>query len=549
MNVFRAHSDKILFGLILLGAVLIRLYSLNSIPPGINRDEGSIGYTAYSLLKTGKDEYGRMFPISFQSFGDWKLPFYIYTTVLTVSLFGLSEFAVRIPSALFGISTVVLVYFFAKELYNRHVALITMALLAISPWHIHLSRVESESNTAVFFTTLGALFFFKSRKKKPFFLALSVLCFALTYFIYAGNHIFTTLLLVGFVWIFLREIQNNPWKKIASIVFVALVGFILYNTFFEASKTKLSGIGIFGDPSIIHAKIEIPRLEHTDPSGLWSRLVHNRAVFGTERFVQNYLNAFSPNFLFIQGGTNGAHNIQNAGNMHLVESIFLLMGVGYLLINKKRKEDKLILWWFFIAPIAVSITKDAPHTNRMFVIFPVLPLMVGMGVYWLFFKSTILGKWKKVIGLTTFLLFVFSLFLYIDRYFIHFPRNEAQNWGIGYKELVRIFNERENQTKQVIITNPEYSHYIFLLFYDQYDPSAYQASAVRYPSTEDAFVHVKGYGRFEFRSIDWKKEIQEPNKLLITFSQKLPKEIRLTSTFKEVTLPNGKSLFTIVESQ
>src|SRR3989344_6933457 len=108
-----------IFLAIIIIAGFLRFYRITEIPPGINRDEGSIGYTAYSLLKTGMDEYGRVFPVSFESFGDWKLPFYIYTVVPFVSLFGLSELAVRFPSALFGTLTVFITYLLVKELFNR----------------------------------------------------------------------------------------------------------------------------------------------------------------------------------------------------------------------------------------------------------------------------------------------------------------------------------------------------------------------------------------------------------------------------------------------
>src|SRR3989344_7353354 len=156
----------LIFLAVFLIAAFLRLYLINSIPPGVNRDEASIGYTAYSLLKTGNDEYGRHLPISIQSFGDWKLPLYVYTVVPMVKLFGLSEFAVRLPSALFGIFSVVLTFFLIRSLFkNNLLALITMFLTAISPWHLHLSRVESESNTAVFLVILATVLFLESLKK------------------------------------------------------------------------------------------------------------------------------------------------------------------------------------------------------------------------------------------------------------------------------------------------------------------------------------------------------------------------------------------------
>ena len=111
---------KFLLISIIVLAAFLRLYRLHEVPPGVNRDEASIGYTAYSLLLTGKDEYGRSFPLSFESFGDWKLPLYIYTTIPFVKIFGLSELAVRLPSALAGIASVAAIYYLVLELLKQN---------------------------------------------------------------------------------------------------------------------------------------------------------------------------------------------------------------------------------------------------------------------------------------------------------------------------------------------------------------------------------------------------------------------------------------------
>ncbi|OGH20482.1 MAG: hypothetical protein A3D74_02825 [Candidatus Levybacteria bacterium RIFCSPHIGHO2_02_FULL_37_13] len=543
-----------IFLAIIIIAGFLRFYRITEIPPGINRDEGSIGYTAYSLLKTGMDEYGRVFPVSFESFGDWKLPFYIYTVVPFVSLFGLSELAVRFPSALFGIATVGLSYFLIMELLkSRKIAIITSFLIAISPWHLHLSRVESESNAAVFFVVLGVLLFLKSINKTSWLIIPSLICFALTYFTYAGNHVFTTLLVIGIAFIYRSGIQINKWLVIGAIIFILLSGFIFYNTLFEASKTKLSGIGIFGDPSVVHAKIEIPRNQHENPNSLISRITHNRLTFALERISQNYLNSFSPQFLFIKGGDNKAHNIANFGNMYLIEAPFLVLGLIFLLLTKKTKQVKLILLWFFIAPIAASITKDAPHTNRMFAIFPILSLVTVLGftkfteMLNIWFKNKLL--YKKSVLLIIFALFALNILVYMDRYFVHFPRNEAQSWGIGYKALVDVLSQEKYVSKDVIMSHPEYSHYIFLLFYNKYDPLKYQNTALRYPPTDDGFVHVKSFDRFEFRDINWGEDIKVSNRLLIDNPSNIPEFVKNSYESFDVNLPNGEVMFTIVETR
>jgi len=539
----------LVFLAIFLIASFLRLYELKNIPPGVNRDEASIGYTAYSILKTGSDEYGRSFPLSFQSFGDWKLPLYIYTVIPMVKLFGLNELAVRLPSALFGISSVIMTFFLIRILFKDNLlALGTMFLTAVSPWHLHLSRVESESNTAVFLTILAVTLFLKGIKKNEWLVVLSAVFFALTYFTYAGNHIFTTLLILGLTFIYRRELKVRKATLVASAVFLAMSGLIFSHTLFGADATKLSGISIFSDPSLVHAKIELPRSEHSNYSSFFVRLVHNRIIFALERLGQNYLSAYSPQFLFIKGGDNKAHNIQNFANMYLIEAPFLFLGLVYLIVLKKSREKKLALWWFFIAPIAASITKDAPHSNRMFAIFPILPLITALGFYWVL-KSTFSKGWKRLFVLFIILLFLLNFAIYIDRYYVHFPRNEVENWGLGYKKLTEYISENFSSSKKIIISRPNYSPYIYILFYNKFDPLLYQKTAQRYPPTEDKFVHVRAFQRYEFREINWVEDLKLPDAVIAEWTDQVPGFVKFYPSRHEIILPDGRSMFTVIKTK
>ncbi len=537
----------ILFFSIVVIATFLRLFRLDTVPPGINQDEGAIGYNAYSILRTGKDEYGRPFPVSFQSFGDWKLPLYIYATVPLVGVFGITEVSVRLVSALAGVGTVILTFFLIYELFNNYfLAFLSMFLLAISPWHLHISRVESEANTAVFFVTLATLLFLRSLRTKDWLIIPSSFFFVLTYYTYAGNHVFTTLLLLSLVVLYWKQIPRTKYAIIAIVLFASLFSIIAYFTLFEASKTKISGIGIFGDPSVVHAKIEIPRNEHTDPGSIAAKIFHNKIYFGIERFMQNYLNAFSPEFLFIKGGTNHAHNIEGFGNMYIVESLFFLTGFIYLIVTKKNPSHYLVILWLLIAPIAPSVTKDAPHSNRMFAIFPMLPVVTASGFYYVF---TILRK-NKILVLSLFCISFFLLTInfgkYIDQYYVHFPRNEGEHWGVGYKRLLNILNSSEYRSKHIVMSHPEYSHYMYLLFYDPYDPEQYQKEAMRYAPTSDGFYHVKSFGRYEFRNINWEYDIENSD-IVVSLSKEVPENIKHAYKTEEVILDNNESMFTVIK--
>jgi len=100
----------LLFLIFFLGFIL-RFWQLGVNPPSLDWDEASLGYNAYSLFTTGKDEYGNPWPLSIRSFNDYKPPLYTYLTILPVALTGLNEFSTRFISALFGSLSVVIGYF------------------------------------------------------------------------------------------------------------------------------------------------------------------------------------------------------------------------------------------------------------------------------------------------------------------------------------------------------------------------------------------------------------------------------------------------------
>jgi len=68
-----------ILGFIILLGIITRFYKLGEAPAGLYLDEAGQGYSAYSILKTGKDEFGKPFPIVFRSFVDFKTPVYIYS--------------------------------------------------------------------------------------------------------------------------------------------------------------------------------------------------------------------------------------------------------------------------------------------------------------------------------------------------------------------------------------------------------------------------------------------------------------------------------------
>jgi 4-amino-4-deoxy-L-arabinose transferase-like glycosyltransferase len=220
----------ILFWLIIVLATFLRLWNLNNYPAGLNADEAAIGYNAYSLIQTGKDEHGVSWPIHFKSFGDFKPGFYFYLVLPFVKLLGLNIWAVRFPNAILGILLVVLIMFFVKEIFGEKSVTNRFSLwsgffLAISPWHLHYSRGGWEAGTATFFILAGVYFFFKALSKPKYFVLCS-LFFVVSLYTYHSARLVVPLLFLILIILYRKKIflkSNLKW-----IIISVLIGLVIY---------------------------------------------------------------------------------------------------------------------------------------------------------------------------------------------------------------------------------------------------------------------------------------------------------------------------------
>src|SRR3989344_7937141 len=199
--------------LIVIFAFILRFYQLGQNPPSLDWDETAHGYNAYSILKTGNDEYGYKFPLSFRSFDDYKPPVYTYLVVPSIFVFGLNDFAVRMPSAFLGVLAVLFTYLMVFELFkNKVIALLSALFLAISPWHLQFSRVAFETNSATFWSVLATWAFLRGIRsngaKVALWMSLSSLAFGANLFMYHNARVFTPLLAIILLFLFRQKLLS-----------------------------------------------------------------------------------------------------------------------------------------------------------------------------------------------------------------------------------------------------------------------------------------------------------------------------------------------------
>jgi len=167
-------NNRYLISIVIFGSIL-RLTFTTVNPPSLNWDEVSHGYNAYSILETGKDEWGVRLPLIFKAYGDFKLPVYIYITAISEFLLGLNVLAVRLPSILAGITSIIFTFKLVKLLFkNNFLALLSAFLVTIEPWSLFLSRGAFEANLGFALFVIGVYFFLKGLKNPKYLILNSI---------------------------------------------------------------------------------------------------------------------------------------------------------------------------------------------------------------------------------------------------------------------------------------------------------------------------------------------------------------------------------------
>lgn len=214
----------ILFLLLLLVGVLIRFYALGRVPQGVNQDEAMAGYQAYTLMQSGIDLTGYHNPVYFIAWRDGMNALETYLMMPFIAIFGLTEFAIRLPQAIFGAISLPVFFLLLRRLFDEKTAWIGLFLLVINPWHIMLSRWALESNLAPAFSLFGLYFLSLALDKKPAYLLLSALFFGLCLYTYAITWaILPVMLLLIFLYAFYTKALRFSRQFVG---FVAILGLL-----------------------------------------------------------------------------------------------------------------------------------------------------------------------------------------------------------------------------------------------------------------------------------------------------------------------------------
>jgi len=451
------------------------------VPPSLFGDELDVGYQAYSILKTGKDYSGRMIPLQFRSFTEYRTPLYLYSAVPTVAVFGITPLGVRLPAVFFGVCGVIAIYLLVSEITGSKVlGTLSSLLLAVSPWHIHYSRAGFEVTLLLSLFIFGLYFFLRGLRSPQWFIP-SAVFLVLTPWAYSTAQLYLPLTIFFLLILWSRNIfrpKAKGYVLISGLIFLFISIPYAWSTYFGGGTDRFSSLSIFNNP-VMEGSVGEKRFEDGLMLPLISkigldRVFHNKYVFFLDEFGKNYIKTFSTEFLFLSGDGNPRHNSSGTGELYTIEAVLLLIGLHFLYkANIDKRKKWLVVILLLTASIPSSLTIDGSnHATRLILLLIPLTIIVSYGLYGL--CEVVLQRYKKVLIVLIALSYLASFVSYQHFYWIHFPLATEKSWQYGWQQVVNEAMKYSGQYQRVIISSHSSPAYLYFLAWSQYSPVLYQ---------------------------------------------------------------------------
>lgn len=469
-------------------SLFINLYKKDNVPPCLNTDEAAFGYNAYSLLKTGRDEYGAFLPLRLKSFGDYKMPLYSYLSVPFIAVFGLNEFGVRALNTFVSFLFPAIVFLLAAEIFKKkNIGLLSAFLFSLTPAIQIFSRQAHEAYITVFLIALSLWLLLKSLNFNKSFNLYQFL-FLTSLIPLSFGYQFSRLWL-GFFFLIIVSLTIRKKESLKFLLVYLLMFFLLSIPDFLINPARVKNLLYFSNIGL-----GLQTAELRSEGG--TRLLYNKATVGLKNMLFNHLEYYSPQFLVGKGDENRRFNYPGISPITAAEYIFFFIGL-YFLFKNKEKWRYLLIFLILASPLSASLSWAGAAMNRALPLAIFINLICAYGFYY-FINA--LPKYKKIAVLLLFILYLSFVFYSWDFYFNHYPKRAAviRAWQCGNKEMALFVKENYGKYDKFYITKKNGQPYIFLLFYLKYNPILYQKQANLSAPDEFGFGQVEKFDKFDF---------------------------------------------------
>jgi len=346
---------------VLLLATALRLFACGHVPPGLYHDEAYNGLDALDVLE------GRL---SFYfAANNGREPLFIYLIALTVGLLGRSPLALRLASFPIGLLTVAATAAMGRALFSRRVGLLAAAVLAVTLWHVHLSRVGFRAVLLPLFTALFVWLAARGARtgRRGYWIAAGAL-YGLSFYSYSASR-FTPVALLAWggvvLWADRRALAAYRTSLITDGGWRIAVAFLLPAALVVA-PLALYALAypdvVLGRPGQV--SITNPTINGGD---FWGTLLHH-----TIRTLGMF---------FVKGDRIWRHNVPWRPVFDPLLGAAFLLGVGAALRRARREPAAaFVLVWTAVMLLPTLLAEDAPHFLRAVGVLPTAALLPALGL-------------------------------------------------------------------------------------------------------------------------------------------------------------------------
>ena len=470
-----SRKTQLIFAAILLLGVFARTWEFRSLPPGLHHDEASIGVEAYYLYHYGVDRHNESYPVHFISWGNGQNAPYAYLLIPLIALFGLSVPVIRLPILLSGIATLPFIYLIFRRTVDEKFGLFAMFCIAISPWHIILSRWGLESNLLPFFFSVGYFLLLKTSDNWRWFIPANLL-FALCLYTYGISYAFLPLFLFAAVVILLR-FGVLTVKQIATGLVTLFVSSLPIILFVVINLFDFNSIHI-GPVTIPH----MPTLSRFQQEGMM--------------FQSNWLDTFIGysygliRLLAVQDDFRARNVFPPYGYFYGVTFPLAIFGIWLLARSMQQQRVEKLLWYSWLGASMILGMLEPVIVNRINIIF--IPL-IGFIAYFLYWLGT---RFRPVMPpIVILLLAAFSLFTY-NYHGDEYRQEAGKEFYTGLLPAIQF--AQENTDGPICITNYKvYMPYIFVLYTEKIPPAEF-VNTVDFGVSVSPLREARQLGRYTF---------------------------------------------------
>ncbi len=341
---------------VFLGALLLRGIATAEFPWLLTGDEASGGLSALEFLNGERDNIFGLAWLSFPSL-------YFYLQSISIRLVGQTTEALRLTSALAGALTVLALYWFLRQAFDRWVALTASILLAASHFHIHFSRIGLNNIWDGFFVAfISGAFWWGWSKNNRLGYVLAGLGFGLAQYFYASSRF---LFLLFPIWLVVAAFRD--WgavrARLPHLAIMALGALVItlplamyYLGHIPEFYAPMARVSYLGDMlrSDVLATGKVP------------------AELLASQFVTSAL-AFT--------STNLRHwYIPGTPMLLPLSATMFLMGVVLLLLSIRRRAELWLILWLAGAIAIGALSESTPAAQRYVFAAPVVAATIALAL-------------------------------------------------------------------------------------------------------------------------------------------------------------------------